>query len=623
MKNKKTKRELSMSCQFSLVVFLLKKACGFCSVYIPMQSLYALFKALAPIMVSILPAMIIDALIARNDLMRILILALFAVMSGFAVNLFGYIIQRTLDRLAYVIDQNIEKSLDDAYIQMAYEKLEDPKLKDTSETARNVTNHASSLSCMITMLFNMLGQAVSLFGLAVILIRLVLTDSATGRIDGVAGWLAQNGGICLGFILALCVLSAYSSRLLAKVYRRFEKLFAPVGRAYRYYGDLARQETYAKDVRIFGLYKLIQQKIEAYRGDDRRVQLRLSRYEVGIGILGDVLMSMEIVLVYAVVSCKALMGMITIGEFYLYVSAVTQVITIVKGMISLANSIDRCLIYQKAYREILEQTRGNADNSSRQYLPDNDMAEIRFERVSFTYPGGVEPVLQDISFSLKKGERLALVGPNGAGKTTIIKLMLGLYVPQSGRILWNGQDIRNFSQQSYIRAFSAVFQDYLLIATSLKDNVTMELSTTPMEDRLWKSLERVNLTEMVGHLHKNVNTQLLQRFDVEGVNLSGGEAQKVAIARALYKEPAVLILDEPTAALDPISEREIFRLLQEKTIGQTAVFISHRLSSCRLCDRILVISDGHIIQEGSHEALDAQEGLYHMMWRAQADYYSV
>ncbi len=222
-------------------------------------------------------------------------------------------------------------------------------------------------------------------------------------------------------------------------------------------------------------------------------------------------------------------------------------------------------------------------------------------------------------FALHEGEKLALVGRNGAGKTTIVKLMLGLYTPQQGRILWIGQDIREIPYEKYIRSFGAVFQDFKLVAASLAENVAMGEAGDRAE--IMRALDAAGLSGLLPRLSKSIDTQLLRKFDQEGVNLSGGEAQKIAIARAFYKNAPVLILDEPTAALDPISEQDIFKVIQGNLQGKTAVFISHRLSACRICDRILVLDRGRVLQQGPHHILAAQEGLYRRMWETQKSFY--
>ncbi|MBQ8597385.1 MAG: ATP-binding cassette domain-containing protein, partial [Lachnospiraceae bacterium] len=210
--------------------------------------------------------------------------------------------------------------------------------------------------------------------------------------------------------------------------------------------------------------------------------------------------------------------------------------------------------------------------------------EVEFQHVSFKYPGTEEYVLKDVSLKFKVGEKLAIVGENGSGKTTFIKLLCRLYDPDEGRILLNGIDIRKYDYREYMSVFSVVFQDFKLLAFPLGQNVAAGVSYDA--EKVWECLEKAGIKERVTKMEKGLDTCLYKEFEDDGVEISGGEAQKIAIARAIYKDAAFLILDEPTAALDPIAEYEIYSKFNEIAGERTAVYISHRLSSCRFCDEI-------------------------------------
>ena len=249
------------------------------------------------------------------------------------------------------------------------------------------------------------------------------------------------------------------------------------------------------------------------------------------------------------------------------------------------------------------------------------MAEPIFalEHISFTYPGGRQ-VFRDMDFALYPDRKIGLYGPNGSGKTTFIKLLCRLYDPTGGEILLNGIDIRKYDEREYRLLFAVVFQDFKLFALPLGENVAS--GSDYDEERARESLEKAGLGERLLGLPEGLATYLYKDYDKNGINISGGEAQKIAIARALYKDAPFIILDEPTAALDPIAEAEIYSRFNEIAGDKTAVYISHRLSSCRFCDEILVFHEGSVIQQGSHAELVADEnGKYYELWRAQAQYY--
>ncbi len=252
--------------------------------------------------------------------------------------------------------------------------------------------------------------------------------------------------------------------------------------------------------------------------------------------------------------------------------------------------------------------------SDRQY-------EVEFKDVSFQYPGTDIWALRHVNMKFKIGSRLAVVGMNGSGKTTFIKLLCRLYDPTEGEILLNGIDIRKYKYEDYIDVFSVVFQDFQLLALPLGENVAG--SREYDEERVRRSLKDAGFAECLESMPHGLDTYLYKDIDKDGVEVSGGEAQKIAIARALYKDAPFIILDEPTAALDPIAEAEIYSKFNDIAGDKTAIYISHRLSSCKFCDEIAVFHEGAVIQQGTHEELVAdEEGKYYELWHAQAQYYT-
>lgn len=542
--------------KLKLIMVLTKKAVSYAPSYLPMRVIQLVLQIFAPFLISVFPALILDELTAHNNLQKLLLLTLVTVFLGGISGLMDYLLRRRLSQDAFVINQKIELSINEAFIRMDYEKLEDQKVQELSQLARDTNNHASSLESMISTFFSMIGQCISLVGMAAILSRLLFTDGKVEKISGVVGWLARNSVICLLIALALCLISSRMNGLLLKVYERYDKKFAALGREYKYYGQLARDEIYVKDIRTFRLYNLINRRIEHYCQRNKKLMDEVNIPEIFTDMTGNLMMALELVIVYAMVSSKVLMGVISIGEFYLYISAITQVISLVRAVFENKNSIDRCLMYQQAYCKIEELAEKSIWIKEREEIHKECGNTLVFEHVTFVYPGTDKQVIDDVSFTLHPGEKLALVGRNGAGKTTLVKLMLGLYKPQKGRILWNGQEIGKLPYGEYIHNFSAVFQDFKLIASSIAENVAMEEVWD--EEKVKKSLYDAGFSSLLASLKEGVFTQLLGNFNQESVNLSGGEAQKIAIARAFYKEAPILILDEPTAALDPIAEQDIF-----------------------------------------------------------------
>ncbi|MCD8145352.1 MAG: ABC transporter ATP-binding protein/permease [Oscillospiraceae bacterium] len=247
--------------------------------------------------------------------------------------------------------------------------------------------------------------------------------------------------------------------------------------------------------------------------------------------------------------------------------------------------------------------------------------EVEFRDVSFRYPGSDTYALRHVNMKFRVGSHLAVVGMNGSGKTTFIKLLCRLYDPTEGEILLNGIDIRKYRYHEYMDIFSVVFQDFKLLALPLGQNVAGTVDYD--QSRVLDSLEKAGFSDRLAELSKGLDTSLYKELDAEGVEVSGGEAQKIAIARALYKDAPFIILDEPTAALDPMAEAEIYSRFNDIAGDKTAIYISHRLSSCKFCDEIAVFDHGQVIQKGTHESLVADEGgKYYELWNAQAQYYT-
>lgn len=322
---------------------------------------------------------------------------------------------------------------------------------------------------------------------------------------------------------------------------------------------------------------------------------------------------------YLVIGARALYGVLPIGDVLLYAGSVTRAMSDLQTFLATGSEFDYINSYLSTYEDFIAQPSMAYDGTLPIEKRDDGQYEFAFHDVSFSYPGTNIPVLEHVTLSFAVGEKTALVGRNGAGKTTLIKLLCRLYEPTSGYITLNGIDIRKYSYKEYTQAFSVVFQDFHLFSLPLDENIAA--GTEIDEAALQSSLAKVGLTDRVQQLPQGVRTRLYNN-NGSGVDLSGGEAQRTAIARALYKDAPFVILDEPTAALDPIAEAEIYKQFSQMTAGKTAVYISHRMSSCKFCDRIIVLDHGHIAEDGTHDTLLANHGIYANLYETQAQYYT-
>jgi ATP-binding cassette subfamily B protein/ATP-binding cassette subfamily C protein len=255
--------------------------------------------------------------------------------------------------------------------------------------------------------------------------------------------------------------------------------------------------------------------------------------------------------------------------------------------------------------------------SGSDYLP-LQMKEMEFSHVSFRYPGSDKDVLNNINIKISHNERIAIVGENGSGKTTLVKLLMRLYDPTEGQITLNGQNIKNFVYSDYTNQFTAVFQDFKLFAFSIKENVALS-SEENTNEKVLDALKRSGFD--VDALEDGINTTIYKLFDSKGIEPSGGEAQKIAFARALYKDAQFVILDEPTAAIDSRAEHDIFSRFDSMVKNKTSIYISHRLASTKFCDKILVMSKGSIVEMGTHQELMDQKSFYYELYHMQSGFF--
>ncbi len=382
---------------------------------------------------------------------------------------------------------------------------------------------------------------------------------------------------------------------------------------------------YGKDIRIFGVKPLIEQKIQRDT-DIKQIWIqKLIRNGMESGFSANFFTGLLQIFSYLFVVIRAAAGALTIGNVVQYAGIIYQFSQSLSSAFAAMEEFSVAANRQLSTLEYLNLgdmlKKGTLPVEKRAFCDGGDNEyEIEFRNVSFRYPGSEAYALRNVSIKFRVGERLAVVGMNGSGKTTFIKLLCRLYDPTEGEILLNGIDIRKYDYNEYLSIFSVVFQDFKLFSFSLGQNVAASVDVD--EDRARSCLEKAGFGDRLQSLPKGLGTCLYKDFEEDGVEISGGEAQKIALARALYKNAPFIILDEPTAALDPISEYEVYSKFNDIVGDKTAVYISHRLSSCRFCDNIVVFDNGQLVQRGSHDQLLAEQGgKYHELWYAQAQYY--
>lgn len=373
-----------------------------------------------------------------------------------------------------------------------------------------------------------------------------------------------------------------------------------------------------KDIFMYRAKKMIQKTVDTEREGVRKNVFTIARINgaggLGTGMIQGILLCVS----YYCVLALAIAGTITVGMVLRYAQAIFQACMSVSASIRLAGEF-RTDVGRIA--STLEYLNLEAEKTKGDSFTEMTKGVIEFRNVSFRYPGTKELVLDHVSLKIEPSEKIAVVGKNGSGKTTLVKLLCRLYEPEEGEILWNGKNIREYDLREWQKIFAIVFQDYSLLSLTLGQNVAASVQYET--ERAKEVLQLAGFGERLNKLKKGLETVVYPEYEQDGVSFSGGEEQKIAIARAIYKGGQICILDEPTAALDPVSESRVYESFDEIVKGKTAVYISHRLSSCKFSDRIFVLDNGKIAESGTHEALLSKNGLYAQLWQAQAQYYKV
>lgn len=402
-----------------------------------------------------------------------------------------------------------------------------------------------------------------------------------------------------------------------------KKVWDPLATWWRKDNYMRRQITDftpAKDIRLFGLRSWLVGKYKELKAERLNAQKENQKMWFVTSLISGILWAVAIGIVYVMLINAVVYDGLSIGNFSLYLAGaatlsqhLTQLLNGVSSLLQKSREVDD-------FRSFMDFEGGDKDNSGK-IVPELESYEFEFRNVSFKYPKAENYALKNLSLKLNAGERLAVVGLNGAGKSTFIKLLLRLYEPTEGEILLNGVNIREYNKQSYYSIFAPVFQDVELFAFPLAENVSMQSPDKTDKARAEKSLIASGFGEKLSELPKGVDTEILKIIHDDGVDLSGGEKQKLALARALYKNAPVTVLDEPTAALDAIAESKLYNDFDRLIGSKTAVYISHRLSSTQFCKNVAMFKDGELCEYGTHESLMEKNGAYAEMFRLQAQYY--
>ena len=584
------------------------------------------WNSLTPYVSIYLSALVIDELAGSRNVERLQLLVLITLASAAVIALGAALLKKWMEAQSAGMWFKVENILSEKMLDMDYVSLDETHTAELLSTIRqNMNGGGWGLYRVVVAYEELCSSILTILG------GISLTASLfVSRVPNGAGALSalNNPLVVLAVItvmLAVTFIAPVLNNKSGSYYAKHADSHNLGNRLFSFFGWLGYYSELAPDVRIYRQDRICGR--HNHNKDDtfcsNGLFARLAWGPMGLfAAAGSAVSVIFTGVVYAFVCLKALAGAFGLGSVTQYVASITKVSGGMSSFVSTLGDMRNNAPFLELTFEFLDIPNNMYQGSLTVEKRNDRKYEVEFRNVSFKYPGSENYALRNVNMKFEIGKRLAVVGMNGSGKTTFIKLLCRLYDPTEGEILLNGIDIRKYNYAEYMNIFSVVFQDFKLFSLTLGENVAS--GSRIDREKVIDCLNKAGFGGRLVEMPNGIDTYLYTDYEKDGVNVSGGEAQKIAIARALYKDSPFIILDEPTAALDPIAEAEIYGKFDEIAGDKTAIYISHRLSSCKFCDEIAVFHEGAVIQQGTHASLVADEsGKYYELWHAQAQYYTV
>lgn len=597
----------------NITIRTLKLYHSFNKKYFPTSFLHIVFSSISPYFNLWMSAEIVTALYEGRDRKDIFTLVAITLLGNLFVHIISTLLSNAVSTQFEKLNNNESLAFNKKTLSLDYDKLEDPEIRMLRRKVKeNAYINGYGITYMRNSVNRLMSSAVKIVFSLILFIEMITKMVAVGF-----HWLGLV--LALGMILFAALHYAWGFKQGKLVAAHNKKI-----------GDMMLEEnrigrgtnSTGMDDRIYLQADIIQKLSEKMNKDHLKAFSEAQSLGFKLSIPRGILNWSSTLFNYLLVCFYCAMGAFPVGNVIKYTGYLGRFTGDLNALLdTLFRSFKENEQFLKLYLEYFDIPNDMYQGSLAVEKRSDKKYDIEFRNVSFKYAGSENYALRNVNLTFKVGERLAVVGMNGSGKTTFIKLMCRLYDPTEGEIYMNDFNVRKYDYRQYLDLFSVVFQDYSLLALPLGNNVSS--AATWDGEKAERCLREVGFGERYDNMPKGLETPIYKNFDDEGVNVSGGEAQKIALARALYKDAPFIILDEPTAALDPIAEAEIYAKFDEIVGDKTAIYISHRLSSCRFCDKIAVFDNGEIVQVGSHEELLADEnGKYYELWTAQAQYYT-
>ncbi len=581
------------------ILFISKLAWKNMKLWIFLRLFRSIVSAVVPVINILLSKYIVDELVNGQDLKKLITyVAIVIGLTFFSAAVSSYIGPRSFvlrGKLYYMILE--EMSVHAASLD--YEFLENPEILNLKQRAwKCLSSGGSGVLKVLEEVFDLIAQFIALCGILAIIFTL-------------SPWI----------IVLLFVIVGANALLSAKTNKKkfeFNKKKVPYDRKSGYWSHLMEDFAYGKEIRLWNLGDFLLGKMNKANAESNAWYAKEMMCNAKDGVFRSFTGLIQQGAMYAYLIYAIIVQGMTIGSFTMYFSAITSFSGTLQKFADYYTNVREMAMYLDDYKKYMELP--CRSKSPATLVPElKKDSVIEFCSVSFTYSGSKTPAVTDLNVRIPIGQKLSLVGANGAGKTTFVKLLTRLYDPTEGQILLDGTDIREFNYAEWLKLFAPVFQDYRLFSTTLEENIKLGIEDS--DETVEGCVEKAGLQEKFNSLPNGFQTHLFKKFNDDAIELSGGESQKLAIARALYKNSPIVILDEPTAALDPLSEYDIYTRFGQLIGGKTVVFVTHRLGSVQFCDRILAFDKGKIIEDGTHQELLKEQKLYSEMWKHQASFY--
>lgn len=556
-----------------------------------------ILKAFDPFIMVIFPKLIIDKLLEENRtelFPEVLRIALVMVALSIIVKLSLVVLNTCITNAFNSFDRKHHLNVGKKIMSMDFEYIENPKILDLFYRTRQ-THYCEE---MYTSISSIISDSITCIGLIAILSHL------------------QFAVIIV--LLLIVLINVKCNQKVQQYNYQWHKEAAPYDRVNNYLLQLMHGFEFGKDVRVYNMEPYLEQKYHKFNNKYLKALYNITIKFLKLNLITSFVNLLQQGGIYIYLAYKVVFDKLSIGSFTMLLTSVQNLTNCLINISGNIVTLNKSSNYIKEFSYVMSLESKNKNGNKK--LDVAKKYAIEFEDVSFMYPNTDFYVLKDINVKIDGNEKVAVVGTNGSGKTTFVKLLLRLYQPTKGTIKLNGVNINDIDYDSYMSIFSSVFQDFRIYAYSILENIALQEDCD--REKLQDIINMVKIDEKVKSLPKGVDTPMFKFQDEEGIELSGGEQQKLVIARALYKDTPVLVLDEPTAALDPLMEYEIYQCILRSILEKTVIFVSHRLSISKFCNKVLVFKDGAVIQEGTHsELMKDKENLYFEMYSKQAEFY--